>query len=429
MSSNQPVQNQPGLFKSTAVVLAVTLFFLYEFINLASFNALNDQLRQAFNVNAVSMSNLSAMYFYANVLFLIPSGVLLDHFSTKKLVLIAFAVSIIATVVFAFSHNYWVAAATRFVIGWGSTFCLISLVQLTSRWFLPKHAGVMIGLGITVAMLGGMIAQPISDLSVWMGGWRHAMICVAILGAIFWVGILLIVKDYPQGHEKEHERDLKELSQYSILQLLCMALRNVQTWLAGAFVNLLSIPVIVIGALWGQGYLIAVDHLKMVDAQWVASMVFLGLVIGSPIFGWLSDALHRRKSPMIFGAIMTLVMSLIIVYWPSGSPWLLALFFLLLGFFSAAQVVAYPLVAELNPRHLVASSEGLCATIIMSCGALFQPLYGYILHHSHHSHHGVLAHYTAFDYQRAMWMLPVAFLVCLILSLFLKESHAQRQES
>ena len=128
-------------------------------------------------------------------------------------------------------------------------------------------------------------------------------------------------------------------------------------------------------------------------------------------------------------ATLTLVVALVLVYLPQTSTETLVVLFFLLGFFSASQVVAYPLIAELNPRHLIASSEGISATIIMSCGALFQPLFGYILHHSHHAHHGVLAHYTAMDYRHAMWILPIAFIVCLGLSLFLKESHATRMEA
>ena len=37
-----------------------------------------------FGVSALEVSHLSAMYFYANIVFLIPAGILLDRFSNKK---------------------------------------------------------------------------------------------------------------------------------------------------------------------------------------------------------------------------------------------------------------------------------------------------------------------------------------------------------
>ena len=66
-----------------------------------SFNGLNLELRRAFNANALEISNLSAMYFYANVIFLIPAGLLLDRFSTRKLLISAITTTTVATFVFA----------------------------------------------------------------------------------------------------------------------------------------------------------------------------------------------------------------------------------------------------------------------------------------------------------------------------------------
>jgi hypothetical protein len=77
---------------------------------------------------------------------------------------------------------------------------------------------------------------------------------------------------------------------------------------------------------------------------------------------------------------------------------------------------------ESNPKHLTASSEALAATIIMAAGAIFQPLFGEVMDYFWDGtmHHGT-AIYSAHDYQMAMWILPISFVVSTVLALFIKE--------
>lgn len=121
------------------VTLAASLFFFYEFIQMNMFNAINGQIMQAFHLDAVQIGHLAATYFYGNVLFLFPAGMLLDRFSTKKLLLTAVALCTIGTFIFALANGFWVAAAGRFMVGVGASFCFLSCIRLASRWFPPRN--------------------------------------------------------------------------------------------------------------------------------------------------------------------------------------------------------------------------------------------------------------------------------------------------
>ena len=142
------------------------------------------------------------------------------------------------------------------------------------------------------------------------------------------------------------------------------------------------------------------------------SMIFLGMIIGSPIAGLISDQLRRRKSPMIVGAILSLLTVIAITYIPSISVTSLMLLFLAMGLFTSAQVISYALIIESNPIAVTASATAIAATIIMSCGAIFQPLFGWIMDHFGHYHieHG--AHiYDASAYKDAILILPITFAI------------------
>ncbi len=404
------------------VVFAAALFFLFEFINMNSFNALNLPLREAFHAQALQISNLSAMYFYANVLFLIPAGLLLDRLSTRLLLIIAMSVCIIATFVFASTNQLWVAQVCRFLTGMGSTFCLLSCSLLTSRWVKPRYAALVMGLVVTMAMLGGMLAQQMTNLTDYLGSWRLAISAVGGLGILFLILIIVLVKDCPRDFSlaKQHQQYPK-----SFWRNFALALGNLQNWLAGIYTNFLSIPVIVLGALWGKEYLHCVKNLSNEQAAVVASMIFLGMIIGSPLSGWISDRMKRRKSPMLVGAILTLITVLVIMYVTPLSYDQLMMLFFLLGLFSGAQVISYAFVIESNPLHITASSTALAATLIMACGAIFQPLFGYLLENfGTHSLVNDTVIYHADAYHAAMLILPITFVASMIIALLLKETKA-----
>lgn len=405
-----------GKLKPYFVVFAAATFFLFEFINLNSFDPLNDILRGYYQVSALQISNVSAMYFYANILLLIPAGLLLDRMSIRKMLIGVFAMCIVATVIFAWCRSIHIAMVMRFLIGAGSTLCLLSTAKLTCRWFPPHKTALIMGSVVTIAMLGGVIAQQIPYLVDWTGSWQWAMTAVALLGVVFWLSIIIFVRDNPPGRTAEHEQEQSALKEQGFWSCFFQAMRNTQTWIAGLYTNLLTIPAVVMGALWAKSYIHVVHHQSIVKADLIASMVFFGILVGSPFFGWLSDRWQRRRRPMVWGAILTLVVSLIIVENHSlGFEALMALFFLL-GLFSGSQIITYALVMQINPKHLTASSQALSATIIMAAGAIFQPLFGYML-----QWHNSSTVYTAVDYERAMWILPISFAVSIVLALMIKE--------
>src|SRR3989338_5059083 len=99
------------------VVVTAALFFLYEFIQMNLFNAINVELREAFNLDAEQLGQLFSMYFYANALCLFPVGNLIDRYSTKKLLMLAVTICTIGTFMFAVANAYWMAASGRFLVG------------------------------------------------------------------------------------------------------------------------------------------------------------------------------------------------------------------------------------------------------------------------------------------------------------------------
>ena len=141
------------------VCFSAALFFFYEFIQMMMFNAISTDLMRDFAINGTQLGLLSATYLAADALFLFPAGMMLDRFSTRKLILSAMFVCVASTLFFAWSHSVILAGVLHFLGGLGNAFCLLSCIMLASRWFPPRRQALVVGLVVTLAMLGGMVAQ------------------------------------------------------------------------------------------------------------------------------------------------------------------------------------------------------------------------------------------------------------------------------
>jgi MFS family permease len=401
------------LARSWLVCLTAALFFFFIFLQINAFNAINPYLLTAFQVNAAQLSRLSAYYFLGNVLFLFPAGMFLDRFSVHKLILFTFMLSILATFIFAQTNQFWVAAMCRLIIGLNGAFVLLSCIKLASRWFSPERLALITGLIVTMGMLGGMVAQTPLTLITDYYGWRHALVISAGLGLICWVLILIIVRDYPPGKEELISKQKQQLGAMGFWLSLGKALLNPQNWYGGLYTSLINLPVFLLGALWGVPYLVQVHHLTRVNASFATSMLFIGMIIGSPILGWISDRITRRRRPMIIGAIVALAIILIIIYGHLSLSGFIITFFLL-GFIIGSQVIGYPLVVESNSPALTGTAAGLASTLIMA-GGFTQALFGWLMG-------------LGGDYHLAMLIMPIAFVIALIVALLAKETYCKAKE-
>jgi MFS family permease len=407
-------------FEPYIVVFSAALFFLFEYINMNSLDPLNSLLRQSFQVDAFQISNFSAMYFYANVLFLIPAGLLLDRLSTKRLLQIALICCICGNLVFASTHSFAVAKICRFVIGMGSTLVLLAPALLTARWILPNRAGLVMGIVVSFAMLGGSLAQQLPYLIDWLGSWRLVIVTIALLGVLFLGIISFFVKDYPTTF-KPVRSHLSLFSRVNFYKNALQTIKSKQVWLGGFYASLINLTIMIIGALWGASYLETVHNLSAKHASFVVTMIFFGFLIGGPLFGLFSDRIAKRKWPMIMGGVLNLLCILVILKSDFAYPILAGLFFLL-GVFSASQILVFPLIMESVPGNIIASSESLSAVLIMGGGALFQPVFGLLLNHFSQ----YTSAYTATAFKQAMWLLPITFLIATLLACFMKETHCKR---
>jgi MFS family permease len=111
----------------------------------------------------------------------------------------------------------------------------------------------------------------------------------------------------------------------------------------------------------------------------MTSTLLIGMGIGGPVGGWVSDRLKLRR-PVLLGAAFVTLLSIAPVIWLDGLP--ISLAYALLFVFGAANgsmVVIFATASESNEPRYVGTASALCNTAIMGCGALMQQGIGVLL--------------------------------------------------
>ncbi len=413
--------------KGWLVVLAASLFFFYEFSQLTMFNTISSDIMQAFDITGTKFGALAAGYFYANVIFLFPAGILLDRYSTRKLILGGLSLCIAATLLLSFAYNYWLALFARFLIGTAGSLCFLSVSRLASRWIAPSRLALAIGIVVTIAMLGGFVAQTPLSFLVASLGWRKALWAYAGVGVIILAIIYWQVSDYPPNYQQQHQENLRKLNENGFWYSIALTLKNMQNWFAGLYTSFLNLAVFLIGSSFGTLFLMQARHFTETQSSFISSMIFLGTIFGSPLIGAYSDRAGSRKQPMLICAIISLLLISLFLYIDNISFIVSCVLIFLVGFFTSAQIISYPLIAESNSGTITSSAIGIASVLIMGGGAVFEPLFGWLLNLGwDHTMQGEMAIYSAADFHRALLILPITMIISIVLTFFLRETHCRQ---
>ncbi|WP_233579860.1 MFS transporter [Legionella septentrionalis] len=400
-------------------------FYLYEFILQVAPSVMADPMMKTFRVSAEGFGVISAFYFYAYAPMQLPAGVLFDRYGPRKLMTGALLLCAAGSFFFASTDSVVTASLGRFLIGIGSAFSFIGVLVLLSRWFPPQHFAILAGIAQLMSSVGAMFGEmPLASLIEHVG-WRQASFILAGVGVLLAMLLWAVIRDYPhqptQALPTQRFRD-----EWRRLLEVC---KHSYTWLTGAYAFAIWTPIAVFAALWGVPYLEEKYQVSVVVASGLCSMIWLGIGVGSPLLGWVSDRFYNRRLALAISSVLGLAATLILLYVP-GVPmqWMYAVLFVL-GLGAGGQTVSFAVVKDNNPAHLVGTASGFNNLSVLIGGAVFQPLVGVILHRSEGWQlvNGIHV-YALGSYQKALFIMPLCYLISLLVAvLFLKESHPGRK--
>jgi len=380
------------------------------------FNALSDSLRATFALDNASLGAISACYFIANALLMYPVGMLLDRYNAKKILLFGLCLSILGSVFIALASSTAMVVVGRLLGGVANTFCFLSIIRIAVHWFKPEKLGFISGLIVTVGMSGGVLSQTPLLWLINRFTWHHALLLVSGLGVLIWLYIAVIVKEKPASGSYAEIDNQEPLNTRQIVRAFVQVASRKNNWCCGLYISLMNLPIMILAGLFGTNLLVHGVHLTALESSMVCMMLFVGMIFGSPFWGAVSDKTKGRLKPMYYAGILTLGSLLLVMLLPALSYNAYMVLFFALGFFSAGQVIGYPVIRESNEAGVVGAAMGFVSTIIMLLPAAIQPLFGLLINNQKST---ILEH-TSFTH--GFLLLTIAIALGMVALVFLPET-------
>lgn len=401
-------------------VLAAS-FLVYEMGMQVSPGVMTDFLMKDLKLNAWQLGVMAGFYYYTYTAMQIPAGLLYDRFAVRSVMIVPLIICAYGSYLFGISDSLVDASIARMFMGAGGAFAFISVLVVAADVFPERHFALLAGLTQLLAAMGAMGGElpllPVIDNY----GWRHTMTFIAIAGFILAALIWAFVR-YP----KKFPEDRGE-SGPSALASMKAIMRNPQTWIVACYACFLWAPMAAFASLWGVPYLMKAHLMTRENAALVVSLMWVGIGVGSPLLGWWSDFIGKRKLPLILVSTIGFASLSLVLLFPGAPLWIIGTLIFLSGAACSGQVLSFAVVRENNQRVNHAAAIGFNNMAVVISGAFFQPIVGKLIqmHWDGKLLNGMPV-YSSGDYFAGMVVIPMAFAIGIVFSsFFINETHCQ----
>lgn len=351
---------------------ALVLFYFYQFIARSSFpTVLTDEYMRHFVIDTTGVGVLASCYYFVYTFMQIPAGIVIDKYSSRYIGTMATFVCALGVLIFVATTNCYVAGVGQMFVGFGSAFAFLLALKAISMWFPSDKITVMSSYTMSIGCLGPVVGGPLVSHVVKAHDWTSVMKIFGVLGIIFALVVWYIVKDKPSEGKQDDQ-------QFALVESLKMILTSPQAWVLALFTMMLYAPLSALGDLWGVAFLKSAYGVDSTVAAFANNMIYVGTVIGSPIFAYLAILMGSYKKPMMIG-MATAALSLGIVIFFSSIPIEAVFVLFFITGFSCGAMLSYPLAMSSFPKSVGGTLSGFINMMSMVSGVVLMPFIGWII--------------------------------------------------
>ncbi|UCD78283.1 MAG: MFS transporter [Desulfobacterales bacterium] len=364
--------------------LAASLFLLSQFYRVSN-AVIAPMLIQDLSLDTKAIGFMSASFFYAFAVTQIPISLLLDKVGPRSMMTVLSAIGVFGAIIFAWADSLAVGVAGRVLLGVGMACNLMGSYKLLTAWFSPRAFASVAGILVAVGTFGNMVATTPLVLLVEQMGWRSSFQLIAIINLLVTISFYLIVRDQPLHQTSNSESAVTTMNMAQAFGNLKILFQQKEYWII-SFATFARYGIFAaFQALWAGPYLMEVIGLSALTTGNLILLLNVGMILGSPFWGALSDRLFKTRKWVIVAGSLGIAMSIIILATTSAkTPFaVLALLFFCFGFFNATGLLMYPHIKELMPPEMSgAAMTGINfftmigpAVFLQGLGTLMQTLY------------------------------------------------------
>jgi predicted MFS family arabinose efflux permease len=355
------------------------LFVLSMFYRVSS-AVIAPNLMHDLRLNAENLGVLGGAFFYSFALFQIPMGPMLDRIGPRIVITSFSMIGALGACVFAFGNSFLVALLGRILMGVGMASVLMGSMKVFVIRYPAKEFVTLIGLMQAIGALGNIFAaSPLAFLTS-MIGWRMTFVIAGAVTVLLAFMVFLVLGE-EKGNIEGPGSSPSSQPGIGILQSFRLLLGSLTFWQIGAIAFFRYGTFVGLQGLWLGPYLIDIKRYSPVQTGHLLIFLAIGIIVGGPIAGWLSDRTFHSKKGVALGGLSLYCLSLLllidVVKLPSA--FLFGLLFFFTGFFCSFGMVIYAHAKEFFPIAISGTVMAGVNFFTMGGPALFMPALGKVI--------------------------------------------------
>lgn len=343
------------------LIVAGALFILSQFYR-SSVAVISPNLIQDLNLDAWELSIVSASFFYAFALMQIPVGIFLDSIGPRITMTILTLVAVAGALLFSMGDSYYPLAVGRAFIGIGMACNFMGTLKLITIWFDSKQFATISAMVVSASTAGNIAAATPLVIMVQAMGWRNSFMTIA--GVTFLLAALcfILVSDRSNPENAPNQKDPSRPMVKDTIKSARMLFTRRDFWIISVSTFCRYGIFASVQALWAGPYLMKAAGLSQVTAGNIILLMSIGIIIGSPLAGYLSDIVFQSRKKIIIPGIFGMVMILgVLIFLPKGTgAAILSVLFFCFGLFSSSGQIMYAHIKEQVPHE----NAGMAMTAI-----------------------------------------------------------------
>ncbi len=305
------VRRPPSTFYRWAVLVFVSLAMFGNYYVYDCVEPLADLLTRQLGFTDANIGLLQAMYSVSPVFMVLIGGIIVDRLGARKAILLFGSICLVGAGITVLRGWLPMMAAGRLVFGMGAESLIVAVTTAIAKWFRGKALSFAFAINLVIARMGTLLAQRSPSWAAFAySNWRTPLLisvgfaCFCVIGAvIYWVMEVYAERNYELGHagatDKVVFKDLFNFGRsYWYVVGLCVvfysAIFPFETFAVKYFQ-------------YARGA--TLEH-----AAFLLSILTMSTMLGTPLFGLLTDLIGRRALLMTVGSLLLIPVYLMMAY-------------------------------------------------------------------------------------------------------------------
>lgn len=293
-----PQRMQEAVTRRALIVWAgAVAVYVVAMLGRTSFGVAGVEAIARFEVDASRIAVFTSVQVGVYALAQIPTGVLIDRFGPRFMLVAGAVVMALGQVVLGFTSSYWVAIAARILIGAGDASAFLAVMRILPAWFPPGKTPLFTQLSTALGQMGQFLSAVPFLALLHVQGWTVAFVTLGAVGVLVALAAWVAVADSPLVATRAAQTERAALG-----PTLATVVRSPIVWEAFFIHAFVIFFMVSFTLLWGMPLMTLGMGLPEEVAGSVLIVFTVTTIVISPVLGALSARLGNQRDKLAIAA-------------------------------------------------------------------------------------------------------------------------------